>query len=118
MCFCFFVVAGVFFNPGPPAIGVYSTVVSSGKSKTMVKNRVDFSWCYLVASPAGAGLITEGTCATIRLLLSRTGLRTLGPVFGAALCAVFNTGCVKCAAHDVVANTGKVLHTAAAHQHD
>ena len=81
----------------------------------MVVNKI--SRCFQRhGADSDAGLFT--TVLRQRLLLGCTGLGTLGSVFGAALSAVFDTGSVESAAYDVVANTGKVLHTAAAHQHD
>src|SRR5437868_13510849 len=49
---------------------------------------------------------------------SRGLLGTLGAVLGARLPAVLDTLRVENAAKHVVANTGKVAHTAAADQHD
>lgn len=50
------------------------------------------------------------------LLLSCLG--TLGTILGATLRTALNTCCIEGSAHDMVANTGKVLHTAAAHHND
>ena len=52
------------------------------------------------------------------LLLGSTGLGTLGSVFGATLCAVLHTCGIESAANDVIANTGEVLNTTAAHEND
>src|SRR5258707_12609689 len=45
-------------------------------------------------------------------------LGALCAVLRAALLAVFNASGVERAAHNVIANTREILHTAAAHQHD
>ena len=56
--------------------------------------------------------------AKTELLLGCTCLGTLGTILAAALRAVLDTGGIESAAHDVVANAGKVLHTAATHEHN
>ena len=66
--------------------------------------------CYKISSPF-RGVAEE-------LLLGSTGLGTLGTVFAAALGAVLHACGIESAADDVVAYTGKVLHTAAAHHYD
>src|SRR5262249_44437658 len=45
------------------------------------------------------------------------GLGLLGPVLGAALLAILNSGRVQASAHHVVAHAGQVLHSAAADEH-
>src|SRR5262245_19795877 len=54
------------------------------------------------------------------LELNRTArsLRLLGAVLRALLLAAFHTGRVQRAANDVVANTRKIAHAAASHEHD
>ncbi len=46
------------------------------------------------------------------------GLGTLGTVLRTALSAVCHTGGIERTANDVIADTGEVLHTTAANQHD
>ena len=57
-----------------------------------------------------------GSQLSAKLLLSC--LWTLCSVLGTALGAVGNTGGIQRATHNVIANTGKILHTTAANQHD
>ena len=54
----------------------------------------------------------------LRLLLGCTGLGTLGSVLRATLGAILYAAGVEGATDDVVADTGKVLYTAAADEHD
>ncbi len=61
-----------------------------------------------------------GACRAVTLLLGGSGARfgLLGAVLAAALVAVLDALGVQGTAHDVVTHTGKVLHTAAANEHD
>ena len=52
------------------------------------------------------------------LFLTLSCLRTLRAVFGATLRTALNAGRIESTAYDVVAHTGKVLHTTAAHHDD
>src|SRR5258707_14481163 len=64
------------------------------------------------------GLLRMPTLIGSSLGCRPASLGALRAVLRAALLAVFNAGGVERAAHNVVANTRKILHTAAAHQHD
>src|SRR5713226_9980721 len=50
--------------------------------------------------------------------LLRRGLGPLGAVFRAPLLAVLNAGGVEGSTNNVIAHAGKILHAAAAHEHD
>src|SRR5208282_5560018 len=52
------------------------------------------------------------------LLRRRAGLGALGTVLRTSLLAVFDSGRIQGAANNVITNAGKILHAAAAHEHD
>src|SRR6202790_4907583 len=70
---------------------------------------------------AGTSRRTTNPLRGIRYLLPLlflSGFGPLGAVLGAPLLAVFDAGGVECSANHVIAHTGKILHAAAAHEHD
>ena len=90
-----------------PLPDIYSTCVNNSPAKQLKKNRKK---CRAPSpQPCGSQL-------SAKLLLGC--LWTLGTILGAALCTVGNTGGIQRTTNDVIAHTGKVLHTTTTNKND